>query len=106
MIRKISLLMLGVLLIAGSLNAGTTGKISGKVTDRETGEPLPGTNVVIVGTSLGAAAGVNGSFTILSVAPGLYTLKSQFIGYRAEYIVSLLICQPLFTTLKNKRNRR
>ena len=89
MLGKISLLILGVFLIAGNLNAGTTGKISGKVTDRETGEPLPGTNVIIVGTSRGAAANVNGSFTILSVAPGIYTLKAQFIGYRAVEIQNI-----------------
>ena len=99
MIRKISLLMLGVLLIAGSLNAGTTGKISGKVTDRETGEPLPGTNVIIVGTSLGAAAGVNGSFTILSVSPGIYALKAQFIGYRAVEIQNIRVTVDLTTSV-------
>ena len=99
MLRKISLLMLGVFLIAGSLNAGTTGKISGKVTDRETGEPLPGANVVIVGTSRGAAAGVNGSFTILDVSPGIYTIKAQFIGYRAVEIQNIRVTVDLTTSV-------
>ena len=43
-----------------ALFSQTTGKISGVVTDRESGTPLPGANVVIVGTQLGAAADVNG----------------------------------------------
>ena len=41
------------------LFGGITGKISGVVTDRETGTPLPGANVVITGTQLGAAADLN-----------------------------------------------
>ena len=35
--------------------AGTTGKISGYVTDQETGEPIVGANVIVEGTYLGAS---------------------------------------------------
>lgn len=37
------------------LSAGTTGKIKGKVVDRESGEPLPSATVLIVGTRLTTA---------------------------------------------------
>ncbi|MDZ7724414.1 MAG: hypothetical protein U5R06_16825 [candidate division KSB1 bacterium] len=47
-----SLLLL--LLFAVSVFSATTGKITGKVMDAETGEPLPGTNVTIAGTKMGA----------------------------------------------------
>lgn len=57
------------------------GKITGKVTDSKTGEALPGTNVAVKGTSLGAAADLKGSFTIDNVPPGTYTLMASFIGY-------------------------
>ncbi|MDZ7264462.1 MAG: TonB-dependent receptor [candidate division KSB1 bacterium] len=63
--------------------AGTTGKIAGRVTDRETGNPLPGANVVIVGTSMGAASDLNGNFIILNVPPGSYDVKATVIGYAA-----------------------
>jgi outer membrane receptor protein involved in Fe transport len=63
--------------------AQTTGKIAGKVTDRDTGDPLPGTNVVIEGTTMGAATGLEGEFFIINVPPGLYTLKMSMIGYEA-----------------------
>ncbi|MBD3288110.1 TonB-dependent receptor plug domain-containing protein [candidate division KSB1 bacterium] len=70
-----------------SANADTTGKISGTVTDSKTGEPLPGVNVVIEGTMMGAATNVDGEYIILNVAPGTYTLKFMTMGYitrRAE----------------------
>jgi len=41
--------------------AGTTGKIAGVVVDDATKEPQPGANVMIVGTTMGAAADMEGS---------------------------------------------
>lgn len=58
-----------------------TGKIAGRVTDKDSGEPLPGVNVIVVGTSLGAATDQNGEYVILNVRPGNYSLKASFIGY-------------------------
>jgi len=37
------------------LLAGTTGKISGRITDASSGDPLMGVNVIITGTNMGAA---------------------------------------------------
>lgn len=62
--------------------AQTTGKIAGKVTDKKTGEPLVGANIVIDGTTRGAAAGLDGEFFIINVPPGIYTLKIQMMGYK------------------------
>jgi hypothetical protein len=42
--------------------AGVTGKIAGTVTDKESGEPLQGANVIIKGTSLGASSDYQGNF--------------------------------------------
>jgi outer membrane receptor protein involved in Fe transport len=61
--------------------AGTTGKITGKIIDKETNEALPGVNVLVIGTSLGAATDVNGEYFILGVPAGTYTLRAQMIGY-------------------------
>ena len=44
--------------------AGTVGKIKGKVTDLTSDEPLIGANVLVIGTSFGAATDVNGNYTI------------------------------------------
>ncbi|MFQ5648909.1 MAG: TonB-dependent receptor domain-containing protein [bacterium] len=61
--------------------AGTSGKIVGKVVTKVSGEALPGTNVTVVGTALGAAADGKGEFIILNVPPGTYDLEASMIGY-------------------------
>jgi len=61
--------------------AGTTGKISGRVTNADTGEPLYGVNVIIDGTNLGASTDEEGDYYILRVAPGTYTVRATMIGY-------------------------
>ncbi|MFB0516631.1 MAG: TonB-dependent receptor domain-containing protein [Candidatus Neomarinimicrobiota bacterium] len=63
------------------LPAQTTGKIAGKITDAETGEPLYGANVLLEGTILGAATDASGDYYIINVAPGTYTLVTNMIGY-------------------------
>jgi len=64
-----------------NLYSGITGKISGKVVDKVTNEPLVGANVIIQGTNLGAATDNNGDFTILRVPPGIYTVTAMYMGY-------------------------
>jgi len=66
--------------------AGTTGKIAGKVTDKETGDPLPLVNIQVLGTHLGAASDMEGRYFIISVPPGVYTLKVTMLGYQTTEI--------------------
>ncbi|MFA4838139.1 MAG: TonB-dependent receptor [Candidatus Neomarinimicrobiota bacterium] len=70
-----------LLVFAGSVVSQTTGKISGKVTDVATSQPLIGANVIIDGTSMGAATDQNGDFFIINVQPGAYTVKSMMMGF-------------------------
>ncbi|KAA3618620.1 MAG: TonB-dependent receptor [Calditrichaeota bacterium] len=90
-------LVLGFFLIANPLSAQKFGKISGQVTDAETGDVLPGANVLISGTSLGAATNLNGEYTILRVPPGVYSLRVQYIGYQATQMTNLQILTDLTT---------
>jgi len=75
----------------------TTGKIVGTVTDQETGDALPGANVVIEGTSLGAAANVSGEFIILNVPVAAYSIKASFIGYKSVTIQNVRVSIGLTT---------
>ncbi len=61
--------------------AGITGKLSGKITDETTTEPLVGANVILESTSLGATTDINGNYVILNIPPGSYTVKVSSIGY-------------------------
>jgi len=62
---------------------GGTSKIQGKVTDASTGEVLFGANIILTGTSLGAASGIDGDYLVNSVPPGTYTVQFTYIGYKS-----------------------
>ncbi|MDZ7721765.1 MAG: TonB-dependent receptor [candidate division KSB1 bacterium] len=61
--------------------AQRSGSIEGRVIDAESGEYLPGANIYLEGTQIGAASDANGYFTIENVPFGDYTLKVTYIGY-------------------------
>lgn len=61
--------------------AGVTGKIAGTVKDTKTGEPLIGATIVIEGTNLGASTVADGSYFILQVAAGTYSVRAQTLGF-------------------------
>lgn len=78
-----------------------TGTIRGFVYDKQTGEPIIFTNVVLKGTTIGAATDVNGYYSISKVAPGGYTLQVTYLGYdTAEKAITVgrdqIITEKLF----------
>jgi outer membrane receptor protein involved in Fe transport len=80
--RKRAILFIAVAhLLAATAISGTTGKVSGKVTDAKTGEALVGVNVLVVGTSRGGSTDFNGDYYILNVPPGKYSLRASSVGY-------------------------
>jgi len=81
---NLSIVLIILLSLPGSIQAQTTGKIAGKVTDATDRSPLMGANVTIQGTQLGAAADAEGNFYILNIPPGTYKVKVQMMGYTAQ----------------------
>ena len=79
--------------------AGTTGKIAGTVTDADTGEPLPGVNIFVEGTTLGAASDLNGNYTILNIRPGTYDLSASMMGYGKVTVTSVRVNIDQTTTI-------
>jgi len=79
--KYLSLFVCIFVVMAGVLFGATTGKISGRITDAETGLSLGGVNVLLEGTTIGAASDMDGYFVILNVPPGTYNLKTTMIGY-------------------------
>ena len=63
-----------------------TGKISGKVSDKKTGETLIGVTVKIKNTTRGIATDVNGKYSLIGLANGKYTLVFQYVGYEGKEI--------------------
>lgn len=72
--------------IIGTAVFAQTGKISGKVSDKKTGETLIGVTVKIAGTTKGAATDVEGRYLIGGVAPGKYTIEASYVGYTSKNI--------------------
>lgn len=64
------------------LFAQDAGKISGRVIDSQTKEPLPGANVLIRGTNRGSTSDPNGEYFILNIPPGKYEVSASYVGFR------------------------
>ncbi len=81
--RRLAALLLVVVTAGATSTAavGQAGKVAGRVTDANTNEPLPGATVRIENTTLGAAAGADGYYTIINVKPGEYVVLVSMIGY-------------------------
>ena len=58
-----------------------TGKLTGTVTDKSDGKPIPGVNVYIPDLKIGAATDPNGKYIINRDIKGVYLVQFNFIGY-------------------------
>ncbi|MBE0538624.1 MAG: TonB-dependent receptor [Ignavibacterium sp.] len=87
------------LLFQTTIYAGVTGKIAGKVTDTETGEDLIGINVLIEGTTTGAATGVDGTYIINNIEPGTYTLIFSGVGYQKKKVTEVKVSSDYTTRI-------
>jgi outer membrane receptor protein involved in Fe transport len=80
--RIIFFVSLIVVISAGALIAQDGGKLSGTIKDELTGEPLVGANIIVIGTSLGAASSIDGSYYVLNISPGKYDIQVSMVGYK------------------------
>ena len=65
--------------------------LTGNVTDSDDGNPLPGANIVLVGTTMGAASSRSGDFTVGNIPPGTYTVRVSFIGYEISETADVVL---------------
>ena len=77
--RLLSTLLLCVLFVPAAV--AQTGTVTGQVTEAESGETLPGVNVLLQEIDRGAATNPDGAYTISNVPVGTYTLRVSFVGY-------------------------
>lgn len=74
-----------------------TGKIKGTVTDQATGDPLIGANILVVGSSFGAATDVNGNFEIRNLQAGTYSVRASYVGYQSQVVSNIRLTSGLTT---------
>ncbi len=74
-----ALAVLAGILIAGTAVGQTT--VTGRVTDAETGDPLPSVHVYLSGTATGTTTDLDGRYTLAGVPDGPHELVASFLGY-------------------------
>ena len=64
------------------LLAQSAGVFTGKVIESNSGEGLPGVNVMVKGTYYGTATDLDGRFIIKNINTGSYDVEVSMIGYK------------------------
>ncbi|MBS1537944.1 MAG: carboxypeptidase regulatory-like domain-containing protein [Bacteroidetes bacterium] len=73
--------------------AVSTGTITGKVTDGESGETLRGASVSVVGTKKGAYSDVKGKFTVKSIPVGTYSIRVSYVGFKPKIVDNIAVIE-------------
>ena len=94
---KKSVVLFLLLFVPLMVYAQSIGKIVGVVKDKSTGEPLPGVNVVVEGTVLGASTDIDGFYVILNVPVGVYKLHASYIGYKDVVVENVRVSANITT---------
>jgi len=104
------LLLLSLFIVTQNSEGGISGKIRGKVIDAETGEALPGVNIVVsaywrdnreipLKANIGAATDMDGEYVVINVPPGKYSVTATMIGYRKMVKTKVVVNADRTTTL-------
>lgn len=87
------------LLLTGIVFADSTGKIVGRVIEESTGEPLPGANIIVIGTQKGTITDLDGYYTILNIRPDTYELRVSFLGFKTQIVQNVRVAIGQTTTI-------
>ncbi len=76
------------------------GKLSGKVTDAGSGDPIPGANIAVEGTARGATTDIGGEFFVLNLPIGQYSVRISTIGFETQVVQGVVVKSEQTTELK------
>ncbi len=76
---------------ANSFSQTSAGSLNGVILAELTQEPIAGANVVILNSTLGAAADVQGRFVIANFPIGTYQVRISAVGYKPVIITDVVI---------------
>ena len=86
----LSLIIFPVKLILGQAN-NNYGAIAGTISAENTGTPLPGANIILIRTLMGASSDLEGNFTVERVPAGKYDIKASMMGYKSKTVAVTII---------------
>ncbi len=101
-LAKIVLLFWGVTFILFLPSMGLAqhfGQIAGTIQSAKDGSPLPGADVLVEGTFLGASASRTGNFLVEKVLPGVYTIRASMMGFKTVRLKNVRVLAGKTTTL-------
>ncbi|MEA2031067.1 MAG: carboxypeptidase-like regulatory domain-containing protein [candidate division Zixibacteria bacterium] len=96
--------IVAVLALFGVGNAfgAATGTIKGTITDKNSGDPVVGASVMVVGTDRGAMTDFDGKFIILQMEPGEYTIRITSIEYTTVEVTQVKVKADITTSLNQQ----
>ncbi len=98
---KMLVCMVGTLVLALPPLAfsGVSGKVSGVVVEAETGEPIVGATVQVVGTQIGTTTDIDGEYFIINLPGGKYDVTVNQMGYEPVTKTGVRVLVDLTTPL-------
>ncbi|MDH5684065.1 MAG: TonB-dependent receptor [candidate division WOR-3 bacterium] len=89
---RLIILAISVWLVSSSvIIAAETGRITGRIIDAKTNEPLIGVNVIVEATELGAATDAAGRYQIINVGVGTYSITASYVGFESKTVTGVLV---------------
>ncbi|MEJ7768465.1 MAG: TonB-dependent receptor, partial [Chitinophagaceae bacterium] len=79
------------ILMSFCVNAQNSGRVSGKVIDRSTQQPLSNTNIILEGAGSGAITDSNGVFRISGIQLRTYNITFSMIGYKSQTLFNITV---------------
>lgn len=67
------------------------GTIHGTITDKDTGDPIVGASVYIVGTNIGTITDLCGQYRITHILSGTYTMRIASVEYMSVEVTQVLV---------------
>src|SRR5690606_17349941 len=90
-----------VVILPGPFGALAQSSLNGTVTDKQTGEPLPGASVTLIDLTLITSTDIDGNFSFEGLKSGEYKLAVSYVGYNSvQQNVVLPLTQALTIQLQ------
>ncbi len=79
------------------------GTIRLSIIDDDTGEPLIGATALVVGTTIGSVADMDGKASIANLDPGHYNVQVSFVSYQSQTVQNVEVgATPVVLTIRMK----